>query len=159
MARVCATLSLKTNACARHRFPLTCPFRKLYPPSVNRRIGRCSASWGICSGASLETEILTLRHQLNVLRRKAPKRLVFSKIDRLVFASLYRLIPGILNTLVIVKPETVIPGIGPGFACSAMEVALSRRQTEGPARNPEYEPCQPALGCASDPWRTPQTRY
>jgi hypothetical protein len=26
-----------------------CPYRKLYPPSVNRRIGRCSASWGTCS--------------------------------------------------------------------------------------------------------------
>jgi hypothetical protein len=69
--------------------------------------------WGFVIGlfrsrASLETEILTLRHQLNVLRRKAPKRLVFSKFDRLVFASLYRLAPGILNALLIVKPETVI---------------------------------------------------
>jgi hypothetical protein len=36
----------------------------------------------------LEAEILTLRHQLNVLRRKAPKRIVFSNFDRLVFASL-----------------------------------------------------------------------
>jgi hypothetical protein len=43
-----------------------------------------------------------------VLRRKAPKRLVFSKFDRLVFASLYRRAPGILNALLIVKPETVI---------------------------------------------------
>jgi hypothetical protein len=30
------------------------------------------------SRASLEAEILTLRHQLNVLRRKAPKRLAFN---------------------------------------------------------------------------------
>jgi hypothetical protein len=60
------------------------------------------------SRAALEGEIVMLRHQLNVLRRKAPKRLVFSNFDRLVFASLYRLAPGILNTLVIVKPETVI---------------------------------------------------
>src|SRR5262245_57121564 len=50
------------------------------------------------SRASLEAEILTLRHQLIVLQRKAPKRLVFSNFDRLVFASLYRLAPGILNT-------------------------------------------------------------
>jgi len=55
--------------------------------------------WWVVTGlfrsrASLETEILTLRHQLNVLQRKAPKRPVFSNFDRLVFASLYRL-PGL----------------------------------------------------------------
>jgi len=38
------------------------------------------------SRASLEAEILSLRHQLNVLRRKSPKRLAFSNFDRLVFA-------------------------------------------------------------------------
>ena len=38
------------------------------------------------SRVSLEAEILSLRHQLNVLRRKSPKRLAFSNFDRLVFA-------------------------------------------------------------------------
>jgi len=38
------------------------------------------------SRASLQAEILTLRHQLNVLRRKSPQRLTFTRIDRLVFA-------------------------------------------------------------------------
>ena len=37
------------------------------------------------SRASLEAEIVALRHQLNVLRRKSPKRLAFSNFDRLVF--------------------------------------------------------------------------
>jgi hypothetical protein len=60
------------------------------------------------SRASLEAEYLTLRHQLNVLRRKSPKGLVFSIFDRLVFASLYRILPRIVNALVIVQPETVI---------------------------------------------------
>ena len=64
---------------------------------------------------ALEAEIVALRHQLNVLRRKAPRRLVFSKCDRFVFACLYRLVPGILNTLVIVKPETVIRWHRAGF--------------------------------------------
>jgi hypothetical protein len=41
--------------------------------------------------------VLVLRHQLNVLRRKRPKRVVFSNIDRLVFAGLYRLAPGVLE--------------------------------------------------------------
>jgi hypothetical protein len=36
------------------------------------------------SRAALQTEVLVLRHQLNVLRRKAPKRVAISKIDRLV---------------------------------------------------------------------------
>ena len=67
------------------------------------------------SRASLEAEIVMLRHQLNVLRRKAPKRLVFSNYDRFVFASLYRLAPGILNAFVIVKPETVIRWHRAGF--------------------------------------------
>jgi hypothetical protein len=49
--------------------------------------------WAVAIGlfrsrASLEAEILTLCHQLNVLRRKAPKRLAFSNFDRLVFTSL-----------------------------------------------------------------------
>jgi len=57
---------------------------------------------------SLEAEILTLRHQLNALRRKSPKRLVFSNFDRLVFAGLYRIAPRIVNALVIIEPETVI---------------------------------------------------
>jgi transposase InsO family protein len=67
------------------------------------------------SRASLQAEILVLRHQLNVLRRKAPKRVVFSDIDRLVFAQLYRLAPRALEALTILKPETVIRWHRAGF--------------------------------------------
>jgi hypothetical protein len=67
------------------------------------------------SRVSLEAEILTLRHQLNVLRRKSPKRLAFSNFDRLVFASLYRIAPRVVNALVIVEPETVIRWHRAGF--------------------------------------------
>jgi hypothetical protein len=43
------------------------------------------------SRASIDAEIVALRHQLNVLQRKAPKRLAFRTFDRLLFASLYRI--------------------------------------------------------------------
>jgi hypothetical protein len=50
----------------------------------------CRLVWSAVVGlfqsrAALQAEILVLRHQLNVLRRKAPKRLAFSAVDRLVF--------------------------------------------------------------------------
>jgi hypothetical protein len=67
------------------------------------------------SRASLEAEIVSLRHQLNVLRRKAPNRIAFTTFDRLIFASLYRISPRIVNALVIVKPETVIRWYRAGF--------------------------------------------
>jgi hypothetical protein len=41
--------------------------------------------------------ILTLRHQLNVLQRKSPKHIAFSNFDRLVFAGLYCIAPGVVN--------------------------------------------------------------
>src|SRR6516162_11404712 len=67
------------------------------------------------SRAALEAEILVLRHQLNVLRRKSPKRLAFGNIDRLVFVSLYRVAPGVLDALKILKPQTVIRWHRAGF--------------------------------------------
>jgi hypothetical protein len=45
------------------------------------------------SRVALEAEILTLRQQINVLRRTAPKKLSYGAIDRLVFVGLYRLFP------------------------------------------------------------------
>src|SRR3974377_486171 len=54
----------------------------------------CRLVWWVVAGlfrsrAALHAEILVLRHQLNVLRRKSPKRFVFSNLDRMVFAGLY----------------------------------------------------------------------
>ncbi len=60
------------------------------------------------SRASLEAEILVLRHQLNVLRRDSPKRPTLNNLDRLIFAGLYRMAPDVLSALAIVKPETVV---------------------------------------------------
>jgi hypothetical protein len=57
---------------------------------------------------ALEAEVLVLRHQLNVLRRKSPKRVALNSIDRLLFVGLYRLAPGVLDALKIVRPETLM---------------------------------------------------
>jgi hypothetical protein len=67
------------------------------------------------SRAVLQAEILVLRHQVNILRRRSPKRVVLGKIDRLVFCGLYRLSPTVLDALKILQPETVIRWHHAGF--------------------------------------------
>jgi hypothetical protein len=69
-----------------------------------RCVRACSAAW-ICwaavglfrSKVSFEAEKLVLRHQLNVLRRKSPKRLAFRTFDRLVFARLNGIAPRVVS--------------------------------------------------------------
>jgi hypothetical protein len=73
----------------------------------------CSLIWlalvgAFRSRASLEAENTILRHQLNVLRRKTPKRPTIGVLDSLIFTGLYRLAPKVLGALAIVRPETVI---------------------------------------------------
>src|SRR5262245_773041 len=67
------------------------------------------------SRAALEAEILVLRHQLNVLRRSCPKRLALSSIDRLLLVGLYRLAPGVLHALKIIRPATLLRWHRAGF--------------------------------------------
>jgi transposase InsO family protein len=63
----------------------------------------------------LEAEIIMLRHQLNVLRRRVPSNPKLAVTDRLLFAWLYRLFPSVLNAVTIVQPETVIRWHRTGF--------------------------------------------
>jgi hypothetical protein len=67
------------------------------------------------SRAQLEAEVLLLRHQLAILRRKAPRRLHLSAIDRLIFVLAYRLRPSVLDAICIVQPETVLRWHRTGF--------------------------------------------
>src|ERR1700730_18934626 len=53
----------------------------------------------------LEAEILVLRHQLNVVQQRAPRRLHLRWADRALFIWLYRRCPRILDA---VRPETVV---------------------------------------------------
>jgi transposase InsO family protein len=80
----------------------------------------CKMLWSLLVGlfrsrASLEAENLVLRQQIIVLRRTAPKRLRFNVLDRLLFVSLYRMLPDVRHTLAIIKPETVIRWHRAGF--------------------------------------------
>src|ERR1700732_1424916 len=67
------------------------------------------------SRASLELELVPLRHQLPVLRRQRPGRLRILATDRLLWMWLYRIWPRALNAMVLVKPATVIPWHRNGF--------------------------------------------
>ena len=73
----------------------------------------CSLIWCAVVGLvrsrmALQVEILVLRHQLNVLRRRSPKRVALSNTDRAVLVGLYRLVPKVLEAFKIINPETVI---------------------------------------------------
>ena len=67
------------------------------------------------SRASLELELVALRHQLAVLRRQRPGRLRILATDRLLWMWLYRIWPQALNAMVLVKPATVIQWHRKGF--------------------------------------------
>ena len=56
--------------------------------------------------ARLEAEIVLLRHQLSVLRQRAPSKPRLTVADRLLFFWLYRLFPSVLNTVTIIQPDT-----------------------------------------------------
>src|SRR5215813_9206911 len=97
----------------------------------------CRLIWCVLIGlfrsrAALEAEILVLRHQLNVLQRKSPKRATLSSIDRLLLVGLYRLAPGTLDALKIIRPATLLRWCDSGAFW--------------PVRHPPPPPCRGA-GC------------
>ena len=63
-----------------------------------------------------EAEVLVLRHQLNVLQQRAPRRLCLTWIDRVLFVWLYRGYPRILDAITILRPETIVHWHRKGFA-------------------------------------------
>jgi hypothetical protein len=76
----------------------------------------CGALFGLLrSSARREAEILVLRHQINVLRRKSPNRPALSNVDRLLFVLLSQLVPSTLDALTVIKPATVIRWHRAGF--------------------------------------------
>jgi putative transposase len=65
--------------------------------------------------ASLELELIALRHQVTVLRRQRPGRLQLSSLDRLLWVWLYRIWPQVIEAMVLVKPASVVQWHRNGF--------------------------------------------
>ena len=114
----------------------------------------------------LEAEVLVLRHQLNVLQQRAPRRVQLRSIDRALFVWLYRFCPYILSSVTIVKPERVVRWHRMGFAaywrwtsrprggrpriCKETTRDLIRRMSLGRAlhsRPPARDTTAPGLPC------------
>ena len=106
------------------------------------------------SKASLEAEILALRHQLNVPRRTSPRRAVFSNFDRMIFVCLYRIAPRILDALTIVEPETVLRWHRAGFR--SFWRWKSRRRAGRPSVTPEIRRLIREMSLANPLWGAPR---
>jgi hypothetical protein len=65
--------------------------------------------------ASLELELVALRHQVTVLRRQRPGRPQLSSLDRLLWVWLYRFWPQVIDAMMLVKPATVVQWHRKGF--------------------------------------------
>src|SRR5258708_26363000 len=72
-------------------------------------------SFRVRSRASLELELVALRHQVTVLRWQRPGQLRLFSTDRLLWVWLYRVWPQVLNAMVLVKPATVVQWHRKGF--------------------------------------------
>ena len=67
------------------------------------------------SRSRLQVEILALRQQLIVLRRTAPKRVRLRTLDRQLFVLIYRLWPGVLDSIAVIQPDTIVRWHRRGF--------------------------------------------
>ena len=81
------------------------------------------------SRAELAAEILALRHQLAVLERSSPARLPLTCWDRALWAFLLRHWSGWKDSLVLVKPDTVIAWHRRAFGLFWRRKSLAGRPT------------------------------
>jgi acyl carrier protein len=72
-------------------------------------------SFRVRGRASMELELVALRHQATVLRRQHPGRPRLFSADRLLWVWLYRIWPQVLDAMVLVKPATVVQWHRKGF--------------------------------------------
>jgi|SRR6516164_6970060 hypothetical protein len=90
-----------------------------------------------------------LRHQVNVLQRRTPRRLHLRWADRALFIWLYRRCPPRLDAITIFKPETVVLSHRMGFAPTGDESPVRPAADRGSAKrcaDPKNGFREPALG-------------
>jgi hypothetical protein len=80
--------------------------------------------------ATLEAENLVLRQQVNVLRRRTPKRPRLNNTDRFLFVWLYRWFPPVLEVVAIVRDRH---SLAPCWVSGVLAPAIPQPcwQTEG----------------------------
>jgi hypothetical protein len=110
-------------------------------------------SW-LKSRERLRAKNLALRHQLNVVRHRSPGRLPLRNSDRLLFVWLYRLWPGVLNSIVIIKPTTVVRWHRCGF--KAFWRWKSRARPGRPRTSPEVRNLIRQVSLANPLWGAPR---
>jgi hypothetical protein len=89
----------------------------------------------------LEAEILILRHQLNVLQQRTPRRQLHLRwVDRALFIWLYRRYPRVLDAMSIVRPETRTLASQGFYRLLAMEIPLARGPAADRPRGPRADP-------------------
>jgi hypothetical protein len=106
------------------------------------------------SRAQLEAEILVLRQQINVLRRRASKRPHLNNTDRFLFVWLYRWFPSVLSAIAIVRPETIIRWHRAGFR--AYWRRRSRNRVGRPEVSIELRTLIGEMSCANRLWGAPR---
>src|SRR5664280_1995102 len=114
------------------------------------------------SRATLEAEILILRQQINVLRRRAPKQPHLNNTDRFLFVWLYHWFPAVVSAIAIVRRKRSFAGTVLGFerigTGDRATMLADRRSRLSCARSLRNEPGEPALGRPTHSWRIAQAR-
>jgi putative transposase len=105
------------------------------------------------SRASLELELVALRHQLSVLRRQRTRRHRIDSADRLLWVWLYRVWPRGLDGLVIAKPATVVKWHRKGFR---IYWRWRSRCPGRPKTSAEIRALIRRMSRANPPWRAPR---
>jgi transposase InsO family protein len=112
-------------------------------------------SFRVRSRASLELELVALRHQVAVLRRQRKGRLQLSSTDRLLWVWLYRIWPQALNAMVLVMPATVIQWHRNGFRLYWLWRSGSRHSGR-PKMSPETRDLIRQMSVANPLWGAPR---
>src|SRR4029453_16045888 len=114
----------------------------------------CAVRSSIRARATLQIEILALRHQLHVLERTRPRRLRLTRSDRLLWIWLSRVWQGWRSAIVIVKPETVVTWHRRGFRL--LWTWKSRHRPGRPAVPPAVRTLIRTISVANPLWGAPR---